>query len=287
MLGTFNINYLDAYNFTNQFFMNYTYTVNSADIWFPVINVNFNTLLLASDTFLNLPFNLGAFLLFIIVLYFFSATNYNLYLSSLLSFSEKEINALDDLIVSVFIIFMFFFFNFLGCFGYVWNIGYNTTFILVFATLVLMLVLIPVTMVYNFGFYFIISIRGGATTLSYVYELILDYINIISFTLRLCIQLVRIVVIAVTYYMYNHLFFTYNYYIIDIFSWSAPTSYIMAFSADSLLVQWGRLVFEVGHTFIIFGVQLIAFSVMILWLFQFLFTLFYSQTMETSFFKKI
>lgn len=66
-------------------------------------------------------------------------------------------------------------------------------------------------MVYNFGFYFIISIRGGATTLSYVYELILDYVNLISFALRLCIQLVRVVVIGVTYYMYNHLFFVYNY----------------------------------------------------------------------------
>lgn len=66
-------------------------------------------------------------------------------------------------------------------------------------------------MVYNFGFYFIISIRGGATTLSYIYELILDYVNLISFALRLCIQLVRVVVIGVTYYMYNHLFFVYNY----------------------------------------------------------------------------
>jgi hypothetical protein len=153
---------------------------------------------------------------------------------------------------------------------------------MLFLGLCFMLVSIPTTMVYNFGFYFIISIRGGATTLSYIYELILDYVNLISFALRLCIQLVRVVVIGVTYYMYNHLFFVYNYLV----SPSTSSVFNGLFTLTSYLIMWARLIFEVGHTFVIFGIQLIAFNVMVLWLFQFLFTLFFAETLEHSFLKR-
>jgi hypothetical protein len=146
-----------------------------------------------------------------IIYMFIINSNYNIFLTSLFSFSEKEVNALDDLLISVLLIFLFFFFNFLGCFAFIFSCSYSLSFSVLFIGLCILLISIPVTMVYNFGFYFIISIRGGATTLSYTYELILDYVNLISFALRLCIQLVRVIVIGVTYYLYNHLFFVYNY----------------------------------------------------------------------------
>ena len=159
-----------------------------------------------------------------------------------------------------------------------YSLGFSTLFL----ALCFMLISIPTTMVYNFGFYFIISIRGGATTLSYIYELILDYVNLISFALRLCIQLVRVVVIGVTYYMYNHLFFVYNYLVMP----SSGVVMSSSFELSNMLLMWARLIFEVGHTFVIFGIQLTAFNVMILWLFQFLFTLFFSDTLEHSFLKR-
>jgi len=138
-------------------------------------------------------------------------SEHNVFLTSLFSFTEKEINAADDLLVGVLIIFLFFFFNFLGCYVALFNCSYSLGFSVLFLLLCFVLVSIPTAMLYNFGFYFIINIRGSATTLSYLYELILDYINLISFALRLCIQLVRVVVIGVTYYMYNHLCFVHNY----------------------------------------------------------------------------
>lgn len=123
-----------------------------------------------------------------------------------------------------------------------------------------MLVSIPTAMVYNFGFYFIISIRGGATTLSYVYELMLDYVNLVSFTLRLCIQLVRIIVIGVTYYAYEHMFFVHDYLITPSTGGLIQDSYQLS----DYLILLARGTFEIAHTIVTFAIQVIAFSVMIL-----------------------
>lgn len=277
--------YLDTYMFVNKFLVP---SSTSSSYYTQLPNLPQITLIndyvqFSGDAFLAVPYYIiSLVILASIVNWFILNSDYNIFLTSLFSFSEKEINALDDLLVGVLLIFLFFFFNFLGCFAFLFSCSYSLGFSMLFLGLCLMLISIPTTMVYNFGFYFIISIRGGATTLSYVYELILDYVNLISFALRLCIQLVRVVVIGVTYYMYNHLFFVYNYLTLP------ATGSVMegSFSLVDYLLMWARLVFEVGHTFVIFGIQLIAFNVMILWLFQFLFTLFFADTLEYSFLKR-
>lgn len=273
--------YLDSYMFLNKFFAPATSTTTYTQLPnFPTITLVQDYILYAGDSFTTIPFViLSALVLTFIINWFLLNSDYNIFLTSLFSFSEKEVNALDDLLVCLLLIFLFFFFNFFGCFSFLFNCSYSLGFVFLFVTLICMLVSIPFAMAYNFGFYFIISIRGGATTLSYTYELILDYVNFISFTLRLCIQLVRIIVIGVTYYMYNHLFFVYNYLVTPSLSYNTNST----FELTSYLIMWARLIFEVGHTFVIFGIQLTAFSVMILWLFQFLFTLFFSETLELSF----
>ena len=277
--------YLDTYMFVNKFFAPaMTSSISTTHLpHFPQLTLMFSYVQYSGDSFLIIPFYIiSLVVLAVIVNFFLLNSDYNIFLTSLFSFSEKEVNALDDLLVGVMFIFLFFFYNFLGCFSFFFSCSYSLGFSTLFLMLCFMLISIPVTMVYNFGFYFIISIRGGATTLSYLYELILDYVNLISFALRLCIQLVRVVVIGVTYYMYNHLFFVYNYLVTP----STGTVMESSFLLSDYLIMWARLVFEVGHTFIIFGIQLTAFSVMILWLFQFLFTLFFSDTLEISFLKR-
>lgn len=273
--------YLDAYNFVNQFVTpienSQIYTDTSM---IPVITFNQELLSYSGDFLLVFPYYvLVSVLLFGLLDWILDNSNSNLFLTSLFSFSEKEVNALDDLLISVLLIFCFFFYNFLGCFSFILPGSYSTGFVYFFVILGGILLSIPTTMLYNFGFYFIINIRGGATTLSYLYELVLDYVNLVSFALRLCIQLVRIIVIGVVYYMYNHLFFVYQYLVTPVSSTALQTT----FTLSSSLITWARLVFEVGHTFIIFGIQLIAFNVMILWLFQFLFTLFFNEQLEVSF----
>ena len=151
-----------------------------------------------------------------------------------------------------------YFFNFFGCFNFFSNLNFNNLMLVFTLMLVLILILIPTSMVFNFGFYFLISIRGGATTLSFLYELILDFINLTSFYLRICIQLLRLVIIGVTYYGYNHLIFTYNFFLFSFFY-----SDFFINSSDIMLFII-RLIFEVGHTFIMFGAQFAAFCVMVL-----------------------
>ena len=72
---------------------------------------------------------------------------------------------------------------------------------------------------------------------------------------------------------------TYQYFM-------APVTITLAPVPETLtgVLIWGaRLVFEFAHTFIIFGIQLASFTLMIFWVFQFLFTLFFGEPMEFSF----
>ena len=129
-------------------------------------------------------------------------------------------------------------------------------------------------MLYNFGFYFIINIKGSAVTLSFIYELIQDNINLLSFFLRMYIQLVRLITISVTYYGYNHLVLSYNFDVTH-------------FTPDffSFFLSFMRFIFELVHTILIFIAQTLSFLMMILWLFQFLFTMFTNKPMEFTYTK--
>lgn len=211
------------------------------------------------------------------------SSNSNVFITSLLSFGEKEVNAIDDLLVAIFLFVVFFFFNFFGGLHFTHSYSLSLGLVMLFFYMCMLLVSVPFVMLYNFGFYFVINIRGGATTLSCFYDLSLDFVNLLSFVLRLCIQLVRIIVIGVTYQMYNHLFLEYQYMIVSI-SWSELSE---ATTLNELVVAWIRLIFEVAHLFVIFAIQFTAFSVMVLWLCQFLFTAIFADTLELSFLKRI
>lgn len=172
--------------------------------------------------------------------------------------AEKELNAIDDFLYVFILIFVTYLFNFFGCFNFLNLMALNQVMVTLTLALLVVLLLTPLAMLFNFGFYFLINIRGSATTLSFFYELILDFINLTSFMLRICIQLVRLVIIGVTYYGYNHLVFTYNFFFFNFFIENWHTSFQEGF----MLIA--RLIFEVGHTFVMFGAQFAAFCVMAL-----------------------
>lgn len=277
--------YLETYKFANQFWAPNTSNTSHYAQWpdLPVLTFSTDFIAFSGDTFAAIPFYLlSAGVIGFATYWFILSSECNVFLTSLFAFGEKEINAIDDLLVTLLLIFVFFFFNFLGCFAFLFNCSYSLGFSVLFLGLCFMLVSIPTAMVYNFGFYFIISIRGGATTLSYVYELMLDYVNLVSFALRLCIQLVRIIVIGVTYYAYEHMFFVHDYLITPSTGGLIQDSYQLS----DYLILLARGTFEIAHTIVTFAIQVIAFSVMILWLFQFLFTLFFAETLELSFLKR-
>ena len=214
------------------------------------------------------------FLIAIIFVFTYFIFKNNFFIKSL-AICEEEINSSDDFLLIFSLVFFFFFFNFYGffCLNY---FSIFSIFVHLFAFLFLSLILMPLTALYNFGFYFIINIKGSAVSLSYIYELVQDNINLLSFFLRVYIQLVRLITITVTYFGYNHLVLTYNFTISN-----------FNLSLNSFVLAFVRFAFELVHTIIIFIAQTLSLLMMILWLFQFLFTMFVNKDFELTFSKKI
>ena len=200
---------LDIYPFCNKYLVPYLpQTTSTHTSWpdLPIIDLDISYITAVSESFVYFPYYLmlGLVLVAFLDLYLFNGDS-NKFLTSFFAFSEEEVNALDDLLVSTLALFLCFFYNVLVFHTFFLNWSSEVGFLTFFAGIVGLLLCIPVTMLFNFGFYCLISIRGGATTLSIAYEAILDGINVTSFILRLLIQLVRIVVIGIMYIMYNEL----------------------------------------------------------------------------------
>lgn len=196
--------------------------------------------------------------------------------SNVITYVEKELNATDDLIWVVALVVFTYFLHFFGCFTFDNLSALNLFLPYLIVGLLILLTFIPTSLLINFGFFLVVSLRGASASLSVLYELTLDYINLVSYYLRLCVQLVRLVIITVTFYGYNHLIVTYSY----IFHYSSAQEIITG--SLPLTSMALRLVFEAGHVFVMFIAQLGAFCLMVFWLFQFLFTLFSGREMELS-----
>jgi hypothetical protein len=66
---------------------------------------------------------------------------------------------------------------------------------------------VPVLLIIDFGSSFLVFIRGGSANQMFLPELIYDYINVGAFFLRLCLQLVRLFLMFLTYAAMCDVFF--------------------------------------------------------------------------------
>ena len=66
--------------------------------------------------------------------------------------------------------------------------------------------IIPLFILYDEGFYFLAFLRGSASKNSLFWEFIIDYMNTISFFLRINIQLIRILIITIFFLVYNEFY---------------------------------------------------------------------------------
>ena len=69
------------------------------------------------------------------------------------------------------------------------------------------LILYLSTLFWLMGVQFIVYVKGVADSLSLVYNLVIDFINLISFSVRLLIQLLRFIILYSCTYMYELLWF--------------------------------------------------------------------------------
>lgn len=208
--------------------------------------------------------------------------------------SEKEIGSIDDILMpSIVLLYTFGWYFYLYC----WNLFSSVPeIVLVFFFFPLLYYTIgntPTFLLYDFGILFNCYLRGIAPTPTLIFELMYDYIAVISFYVRILTQGVRLALMFFTYaamhdfvlYMdYSHRYLTGNESIWEeISNVNASVSSVTYFFLGVLpghLLNW---MYEVFHTFFVVTGQLVAYFAMIFWLFLFLFTFFVIEKQESYF----
>lgn len=211
--------------------------------------------------------------------------------------AEKEISSFDDvLLLVVIIIFLF---------GWYFYIHVSTMFtilpelLLVFYFLPILYFIIfgiPTFLIYDFGIFFLVYLRGVGSSSNIISELMFDYIAVLIFYTRILVQGIRLVLMLFTYLSMNDfvLYFSFNQSLflgsesfwdemLNINMTFDSISYFFLFSLPGRLLYW---IYEILHTYFVVTVQFIAFFAIVFWLFMFLYTFFVLEKQENYFFEK-
>ena len=215
-------------------------------------------------------------------------------LSSSIVESEKEITAFDDIILTIVILcYVFGWYFIIHC----WSIvSIMPELILVFYLLpglYYIIIGIPTFLIYDFGIFFLMYLRGVGASSVLFFELMYDYIAVIIFYTRILVQGIRLILMIATYASLNDLilFFSFNQKMFlssenfwdELCSVSITLdslSYFFLFSLPSRFIYW---IYEILHTFFVVTVQFAAFFAIVFWLFLFLYTFFVIEKQENYF----
>lgn len=113
--------------------------------------------------------------------------------------SEKEISAIDDLIIII-VTLLFVFGLYFGMYGLIQTLTFINNFSLIFFILPLFFLFIylaPLCLLFDFGIYCFVYLRGTGPTTLLVAELMYDLINLFAYYIRVCIQLARILLMLI------------------------------------------------------------------------------------------
>jgi hypothetical protein len=211
--------------------------------------------------------------------------------------SEKELGSLDDILMpSVVIIYTFGWYFYLYC----WNLFSSVpelTLVFFFAPILYYTILnTPTFLLYDFGILFTCYLKGVAPSNNLLFELMFDYVSIITYYVRVITQFARLILMFSAYagmhdyilYMdYSHRYLTGNESIWEeISNVNASVSsftYFFLGTLPGILLNW---TYEVFHTFFVVTGQIIAYLGMVFWLFLFLFTFFVVEKQESYFEEK-
>lgn len=174
------------------------------------------------------------------------------------SLRSLGLNSSADLVVyvSAFLgLFVFFLYSYMGSYEFQNSIT-------LFLVTVCFTIILPINFIAISGYYVLSVVKGAGPKSLIVGEFFTDFLNIISFFLRIGVQWIRVTIVIVTLFMANELVIGYDVW--GFMEASLGTSFLTA----------ARLGLEVLHTFILIAVQGIAFFAMLLGLFQLLFTVF-------------
>lgn len=150
-----------------------------------------------------------------------------------------------------------------------------------------MVLLWPISLIYNWGAYCTIYIKGEATMANLLGQVIMDYFYLISFFLRINLQFIRLVVLSGVFIVYNEFYFEFIYPLnnFDVIPYNAInwTDYAII-SFRVLLTCVLRFIYELGHMWVVLIMQANAFIMILFLILQSLHTV-YLYTKLLSFFK--
>ncbi len=282
-------------------FINNEFNINSLNISY-IDLIDYTSWVTPSIQFIDMLFSFYL-VIFLLLLYFSYYNNYSKenntidsdYLNTwVLVESEKEVGSLDDLLLALLIVA-----NLFGWFFYIYIWNYLNQYpelllsFYLFPFLIFLMVGVPVLLIIDFGSCFLVFIRGGSANQMFLPELIYDYINVGAFFLRLCLQLVRLFLMFLTYAaMCDVFFFDHNlgkgllsleniWNDVSILSISLNSFFYVI--SDILPKMFIRFLFEIGHTIAVCSIQFTAFFAIVFWFFLFLYTFFCALKLEFYF----
>ena len=206
--------------------------------------------------------------------------------------AEEEIGSLDDILLGFLIFFYVFAWFFYIYFWAVLTLLPELSIVFwLFPFIYLIILLMPLSLLYDFGIYFLGYLRGVGTTPIFLSEILFDYIAIFAFFIRLVVQGVRLLLMFFVYASFHDLILYWSwdsrwFYGSESFWQDISTldltvssiTYFFFFKLPNVLVY---LIYELLHTFFVVTAQFFAFIGMVFWLFFFLYTFFTFEPQES------
>ena len=205
--------------------------------------------------------------------------------------AEEEIGSMDDmLLTSVILLYIFLWFFWIYSWSSLSITPQLTMTICLFPFIYFIIFFIPISLLYDYGSYFLTYLNGVGKSSVMLMELLFDYIAVSIFFLRLMVQNVRLIFMLFTYAELHELVALYTVNKSNLpFNESRSdenkshfnsSSWYLVLKLPLALLNW---LYELFHTFFMVIFQFIAFFAMIFWLFLFLYTMFVAETQENYF----
>lgn len=215
------------------------------------------------------------------------------FMQKFLKEDDQEVMSFEDIIV-IFVFFLSFFINSLNLYTNSELIQYNIdmSFWFLFVYFFSLVVMVPASILFVAGENCFIYMKGTDKYNSLVSYIIFDIICILAFFLRFFLQVIRWCLFLTTYYMLHEYVFELAYssfinYIMYPMSETALYTWLNSSALLHLVIHFARLVFEFFDTCLILTIQVTAFLAVILWLFNYLFSVSLDDIYESLFEDKL
>lgn len=144
----------------------------------------------------------------------------------------------------------------------------------------------PISLIFNWGAYFTIYIKGESTMSNLIGQVVMDYFYVVSFFLRINLQFIRIIVLSGVFIIYNEFYFEFiypNYNFNDIsLNTNGWTDYTII-GLKLILTAILRFIYELGHMWGVLLMQANAFAIILFLILQSLHTVYLSQRLQYFF----